>query len=275
MQPSPNGSQIPLSDATCGVIAKAMRAQDISVEELARLSKLPVSVIHQALDEHAELPTKDELRAIASACGLSPFALAELSNYAPSAAPPRELVQIVSPFYHVGSNSYIIRHPNTKNVTLFDSGTDASLIHDFLKKENLTLSAIYITHAHHDHISGLDTFGNTPIFFPEDLAHGQERQLCDSIALTAVDSSGHFSPSRAYIIHGLETPICICGDIIFPGSMGKTSSPEKHQESLENAKNHIMTLPPHTLLCSGHGPISTIGQESERNPFLAPYFTKN
>jgi len=262
-------TQPPLSDATAHVIAKAMRAQSLSAEELAKQAQLPLSTVLQSIDEEAELPSKNELRAIAGPLKLGPNALAELSHYAPTASRPAELTQIISPFYHVGSNSYLIHHPQTQTVTLFDTGTDADLIHDFLNQEKLTLSAIYITHEHHDHISGIDTFAGTPVFYPSDLPHGQTVPLTDTLSLTAVDSSGHCTPSRAYIIHGLGDPICICGDIIFPGSMGKTPSPEQHQESLNNAQKHIMTLPANALLCSGHGPISTIGQEAERNPFFA------
>jgi glyoxylase-like metal-dependent hydrolase (beta-lactamase superfamily II) len=262
-------SPLPLSDATCDVIAKAMRAQNISAESLARHAALPLTTVTQALDENASLPPKNDLKTIAKALALHPKALAELANYAPTATPPPELTRIVSPFYHVGSNAYLIRHPNTRTATLFDTGTDASLIHHFLQKENLTLTAIYITHTHHDHISGIDTFIDTPVLFPEDIPHGTTLHLTDTVTLTAVDSSGHYTPSRAYIIRGLSNMLCICGDIIFPGSMGKTPTPEKHRESLHNAQTHIMSLPPHTILCSGHGPFSTISQEAQNNPFLA------
>lgn len=260
-------SPIPLEDDPCNVIAKAMRGHGLSTQDLASRCDLPHTIITQALEEEAVTINAQQLRDIALELNLSPLALASLSDYQPDATPPKELIQIITDFGHAGVNSFIITHGSS--ATLFDAGTSAGPITNFLEENNLTLDAIYITHAHHDHIGGLKDFPNTPTFFPYDLSQGAEKSLAPNIRLTTLETSGHFTPSLAYLIEGLDLPICICGDIIFAGSMGKTPDPERYQQSLSHAKNNLMTLPAHTLLCTGHGPLTTIEQEARNNPFLS------
>jgi len=260
---------IPLEDDPCDVIAKAMRGHGLSTQDLANRCGLPHTIITQALSDTVPTINAQQLRTIALELNLSPQELASLPHYKPEAAPPKELIQIVTDFGHAGVNSFIITHGSS--ATLFDAGTSAAPLISFLKQNNLELDAIYITHDHHDHVGGLEAFPNTPTFFPGDITHGTEKSLAANIRLTALETSGHCSPSLAYFIEGLELPLCICGDIIFAGSMGRSPNPERYQQSLTHAKNNIMTLPPNTLLCPGHGPLTIITQESANNPFLADH----
>lgn len=257
----------PREDDICDVIAKAMRGHGLSPEELAARTQLPVHAILQALSD-TDLPlSKERITAIAKELDLSAHALANLPSYHPIASPPKELAQIVTPFGYAGANAYILKHGTS--ATIFDTGTDPAPLLDYLKHEQLGLDALYITHGHHDHISGVPAFPNTPCYFPDQLSQGETRTLAEGIQITALEADGHFTPSKAYLIEGLTVPLCICGDIIFAGSMGKTPDSSRYQQSLGNARNHLMTLPPETILCSGHGPLTTVEQESKNNPFLA------
>jgi len=260
---------IPLEDDPCDVIAKAMRGHGLSTQDLANRCGLPHTIITQALSDTVPTINAQQLRTIALELNLSPQELASLPHYKPEAAPPKELIQIVTDFGHAGVNSFIITHGSS--ATLFDAGTSAAPLISFLKQNNLELDAIYITHDHHDHVGGLEAFPNTPTFFPGDITHGTEKSLAANIRLTALETSGHCSPSLAYFIEGLELPLCICGDIIFAGSMGKSPNPERYQQSLSHAKDNVMTLPSNTILCPGHGPLTTIEQETANNPFLSDY----
>jgi hydroxyacylglutathione hydrolase len=260
---------IPLEDDPCDVMAKAMRGHGLCTQDLANRCGLPHTIITQALSDTVPTINAQQLRTIALELNLSPQALASLSHYKPEATPPKELIQIVTDFGHAGVNSFFLTHGSS--ATLFDAGTSAAPLISFLKQNNLELDAIYITHGHHDHLGGLEALPNTPTFFPGDITHGAEKALAPNIRLTALETSGHFTPSLAYFIEGLERPLCICGDIIFAGSMGKSPDPKSYQQSLTHATNNIMTLPSNTLLCPGHGPLTTITQESANNPFLADH----
>ena len=247
-----------------------MRGHGLTPEKLAKQCAIPLETIHQFFNEAEPVLTSIQRQTIATTLDLSSSALAELPNYRPLTTHPEELTQIITPFGHAGANAFILRHENT--ATVFDTGTSATPILNDLRQKNITLNTIYITHRHNDHIGGLTTtFPNTPTIFAEDIPHGEVKTLAQGIELTALDTSGHFTPSRAYLIHGLEIPICICGDILFAGSMGKSPTPERFRESLNHARKKIMSLPPNTLLCPGHGPLTTIAHEAKHNPFLATH----
>ena len=57
------------------------------------------------------------------------------------------------------------------------------------------------------------------------------------------------------------------GDAIFAGSIGKVR--DDYQGALVNIRREILGLSDHTLLCPGHGPLTTVGQEKAHNPFFA------
>ena len=261
-----NPTAHPLENDHGNVIAKAMNGHGITPEMLAEQCKLPIKKIHHALDAKNHPADTSTLTSIAIALNLRPSALTGLSSFKPMTNRPPELTHIVTPFGHAGANVFIVKLGG--HTILFDAGTSSAPITDYLKKENLTLDAIYITHAHHDHVGGLTTFPDTPTFFPDDLPHGTIKTLSSGITLTSLETSGHFTPSRAYVISGLSQKICICGDILFSGSMGKTASPDLYRQSLRHLREHIMSLQKDTLICPGHGPITTVEQEAKSNPFL-------
>lgn len=263
----------PLENNASDVIGKAMKGHGFTPEILATQCALPLEIIHQALDENAQAVASPLLETIAITLHLCPAALVGLASYRPTSPQPNELTQIITPFYHVGVNAFIIRHGTS--ASLFDAGTDPQPILDHLEKEGLQLDAIYITHRHHDHVGGLSGFPDTPTYFADDLPPGEKKSLAPGIQLMSVETSGHYTPSRAYIISGLTQTLCICGDIIFAGSMGKTPDPDHYQQSLRHARENIMSLPAGTLICPGHGPLTTVGQETEHNPFLAQDLSQN
>jgi len=254
---------IPLEDDPCDIIAKAMRGLGVTKKVLAETSCLSEEAIDSALAGEI-LP--ESLKQIATALSLSPSALAGLASYTPDTPMPVGLHRFVTPFGHAGVNAYVITHGKTASV--FDTGTDARPIIDFLLINKLHLEAVYITHRHADHTAGVDWFGNTRIVYPEEHEHGS-RIKAGGKDLTVLDVSGHMQPARAFFYEGLGSPICIMGDSLFAGSMGGTTHPSKYQLALKTARDNILPLPPFTVLCPGHGPLTTVIQERHHNPFLA------
>ena len=256
-------SHIPLEDDACDVIGKAMHGLGLSLAQLAKITNLPEGDIKAALtgqhDDHI-------LRQIATSLQLPPSALIGLPSYQPEASAPDGLVRIVSPFGHAGVNAYIIILG--QHALAFDTGTDAAPLIKYLEQHQLVLDALYITHRHHDHIAGIKSFGETRIIYPEDTQHGQTENSYSGNKLTAIDVSGHINPARAYYYDGLSVPVCIIGDSVFAGSMGKSPNSEGYKLALKTAKENLMTLSSNTVLCPGHGPLTTVGLEKVHNAFL-------
>jgi glyoxylase-like metal-dependent hydrolase (beta-lactamase superfamily II) len=63
------------------------------------------------------------------------------------------------------------------------------------------------------------------------------------------------------------------GDVVFQGSIGRTDLPGgDFGQLMKSIREHVLTLPDETVLLSGHGPATTVGQERVGNPFLVPSF---
>jgi glyoxylase-like metal-dependent hydrolase (beta-lactamase superfamily II) len=70
-----------------------------------------------------------------------------------------------------------------------------------------------------------------------------------------------------YVVTGLARPIAIVGDSLFAGSMGGGNV--SYQDALRNNREKILTLSDETIVCPGHGPLTTVGKEKRDNPFFA------
>lgn len=256
-------NQIPLEDDACDVIAKAMRGQDIMPQLLAQKAGISRDLLDSALrGDHAD----NTLEKIAPILDLSAPALVGLADYKPETQLPDGLYRFVTPFGHAGVNAYAVITDH--KALIFDTGTDANPILRFLAENKLSVDALYITHHHHDHTAGIPSLSKYPIVYPEDGDDGDFKILTRHHKLTTLDVSGHADPARAYLYEGLDVPICIVGDSIFAGSMGGTLDHEKYQLSLKTARTNLLTLDPSTVLCPGHGPLTTVRNELKHNPFL-------
>ncbi len=253
---------IPLEDDPCDVIAKAMRGLGLTTRDVAEQSGLTLSDIQSALDG---IQDNTILERIAHALGLSPSALAGLPRYMPQVRLPNDLHRITTPFGHAGVNAFIIVHGHSASV--FDTGTNAAPILEFLDKHHLALDAVYITHRHPDHTAGTDSFPPGKVVYPEMAEIGTPLTRGNACFL-ALDVSGHLTPSRAYFYRGLSRPVCIVGDSIFAGSMGGTQEPNSYQIALKNITSNILSLPSNTILCPGHGPVTTVALEKNNNPYF-------
>ena len=73
-----------------------------------------------------------------------------------------------------------------------------------------------------------------------------------------------------YVVTGLSRPIAIVGDSIFAGSMGGGNV--SYHDALQNNADKILSLQDKTIICPGHGPMTTVGEEKQHNPFFAHGF---
>ena len=145
------------------------------------------------------------------------------------------------------------------------------------KEQGLTIQLILLTHTHPDHIADLAKLK---------AATGARAYVCELEAFDGAESfaagkkfsagglqietrqtSGHARGGITYVVSGLARPIAVVGDSIFASSMG--GGMISYDDALRNNKEKILTLPDETILCSGHGPLTTVGEEKKHNPFFA------
>ncbi len=210
----------------------------------------------------------------------------------PGSAQPEVVTLTTSVFQQ---NGYIVADAGTREAVFVDPGEDAGLFLRRLDHEGWTLRAIWLTHAHLDHILGVKEVveaKSVPIYL-----HPADRPLYDGAAeqgewlgfrpeqppspdhelshgdiLTIGGCSfevrhvpGHSPGSVALVGNGMA----LVGDAVFAGSIGRTDLPGGHTETLlHSIRSQLLTLPDDTLLYSGHGPVTTVGNERLTNPFL-------
>jgi hydroxyacylglutathione hydrolase len=185
-----------------------------------------------------------------------------------------------------------------KEAVFVDPGDEAQRLVQILKTKHLTLQAIWLTHAHFDHIGAIaelqQTLGDIPVYLhPNDNVLFENAHLAaqrweipfkqpvtktlpleDKQILKFSEAEVHclFTPGHAPGHIAFYVPsqgLVIAGDALFRGSIGRTDLPMgNHQQLLESIRSKLFTLPDETVVYPGHGPITTIGFEKQTNPFL-------
>ena len=90
-----------------------------------------------------------------------------------------------------------------------------------------------------------------------------------SLRITHRDTPGHAEDGVTYIVGTWpeDAPhVAIVGDAIFAGSIGRGN--QSWDVAKQKVREQILTLPPETLICPGHGPLTTVAEEKEHNPFF-------
>ncbi len=176
-------------------------------------------------------------------------------------------------------HSYLVWDEVTREAALFDTGWDATEAFRLIEENQLQLTHLFITHTHADHIADLETVRAK---FPKALLHTDaksappqhrnRRNDClhlGSLRITNRDTPGHAEDGVTYIIGNWpeDAPhVAVVGDAIFAGSMG--GAPLHGDMARQKVRDRILSLPPDTLLCPGHGPLTTVVEQRAHNPFF-------
>ena len=250
-----------LEDDFNDVLGKAMRGHGWSANELAQKTRYSLAQVHACLSGEMD---ENLVTACAKVLDIDSTRLTELESYQPNTNLPPRVVMFTSSFGHLGVNAYLAETEN--HALIFDTGTNSSECLSALQSIKGKSQHLFITHNHPDHTACVADFPEALVYSPH-FPHGETLHF-DDLTITCLDVAGHCTPASAFFIEGLEIPICIVGDAIFAGSIGGCLSPPTYQTALSNIREHLLTLPEQTILCSGHGPLTTVSNEKLHNPFF-------
>src|SRR5436190_21744305 len=271
---------IPLEDNAADIIGKAQRGLGISDSELAEKAGVSSQVIRKLregdLDESA-------LLSVAPILGLDGRALRELakSEWHPKKIESFDgLAQFNTDYHGMAVNAYLVWDPATRVAAAFDTGADSREMVRFVKHHKLNIQLILLTHAHPDHVAdlpslreetGADVFtpAREPVPGAEPIEEGKQFRL-GGLQIDTRLTWGHSHGGMTYVITGLARPFSMLGDSLFAASMGGGNV--SYQDALRNNLEKILTLPDETIICPGHGPMTTVAEEKQHNPFFAAKF---
>jgi hydroxyacylglutathione hydrolase len=275
---------IPLEDTVGDIIGKAQRGLGLDDDALAK--KLAVSPYELSVAKGVDHAPTEQVEELAQALELDARSLQDLvhGKYQPTVRAPETGFFMANTAYgDMTVNAYLVWDKETKLAAAFDTGGDATPLLDEIKKRGLKLQDVYLTHTHVDHIAELDRLcekagGSIGVHVPEGEKIGGAVPFKPGVTFSlgklhieSRDTSGHSPAGTTYHIHGLDTPLAIVGDALFAGSAGGIKS--DYRGSLKLIRDNILSAQDNTVLAPGHGPLTTVKQEKEHNPFF-PEFRK-
>ena len=272
-------TEINLEDFHEDILGKAMRGLGIGKNEMAKRLGSEKSDIDEILSGGVN---ESLIRLMACELNLDTEKLIRSAHreWNPAPLEIRGLKQFNLPFGDMLVNVYVIWEQASRNAWVFDTGPMGQPVLDFIEDEGLKVNAIFLTHTHRDHIACLDELkektGHQSVYVHElEAVDGCElitegfSYKCGSLSLNALHTHGHALGGMTYVIVGLDRPVAIVGDAIFAGSMG--GGMVSYEDALRTNREKIMTLPVETILCPGHGPMTTVREEKKNNPFFPEF----
>ncbi len=207
------------------------------------------------------------------------------------------MIHEIIPVGPLQCNCSVIGDEGTHEAMVVDPGDDISRVLAMVRKHGLTVKQIVITHAHIDHVGGamkLRQATGAPILLNKNdytllkmldmqaawvgmaapgrveidqpLAEG-DKLSTGSLEATVLHTPGHTEGSVCLYFSAQQK--LIAGDTLFAGSIGRTDLPGgSFEKIMSSLRQRVLALPDDTIVIPGHGPLTSIGDERESNPFL-------
>lgn len=194
----------------------------------------------------------------------------------------------------IETNSYFYIDETSKHGFLIDAGAEAEKLLKLVKDNAWTIEKILLTHGHFDHIGAVEQISqalniqyfahqngrnylpnpsyNLSAFLGDEITLQNAQYFADdtlieltanpAIKLKAIHTPGHTQDSVIY--YDAANELAFVGDTIFKHSVGRTDIPGgDFQQLMQSIEDKIFTLPPQTVLYSGHTEPTTVGAEQE------------
>lgn len=196
----------------------------------------------------------------------------------------------------VQTNFYYLHREGSEETIVFDPGDYGNEIYKALTEKGLVVKAIFLTHAHFDHIYGVAALKEktgAPVYAnilekdvctdpqlnhsamhgmsctvnPDHYLHDGETVSIAGIDVKMISTPGHTEGSCCYYM--AEDHILMSGDTLFEESVGRTDLPTGSMADLvDSIKNKLFLLPDDTQVYTGHGGFTSIGHEKKHNYYV-------
>jgi glyoxylase-like metal-dependent hydrolase (beta-lactamase superfamily II) len=207
------------------------------------------------------------------------------------------MIHEILPVGPLQCNCSVIGDEVSHEAMVIDPGDDVEDVLEIVRKRNLKVKQIVITHAHIDHVGGamkLCAATGAPILLNQNdyallklldlqatwvgMASPGEVKIDQSIGPSDKVQAGSLTADVLHTPGHSEGSIClyfaaqkklIAGDTLFAGSIGRTDLPGgSFDKIISSLHEQVLALPDDTIVVPGHGALTTIGEERENNPFL-------
>jgi hydroxyacylglutathione hydrolase len=207
------------------------------------------------------------------------------------------MIHEILPVGPLQCNCSVVGDETTHEAIVIDPGDDIEQILQLIRKHHLQVKQIVITHAHIDHVGGamkLRAATGAPILLNQNdyallkmldvqaawlgMPAPGKVDIDQSLGQADTVKAGSLSAQVLHTPGHTEGSIClyfpaehklIAGDTLFAGSIGRTDLPGgSYEKILHSIHDRVLALPDETIVVPGHGPLTTIGEERESNPFL-------
>jgi glyoxylase-like metal-dependent hydrolase (beta-lactamase superfamily II) len=271
-----------LEDHLGDIVRKARAMSNVSSKAAAEEAGLSETELSN-LEETGTVGKRPNFQALAKLIGLDG---AKLESVAKGWLPApkdlgtwREFRCITTDSGGMAVNYYLVWDEVSRDAALFDTGWDAKPALELILENQLVLRHLFVTHSHEDHIAAL---GAVREQFPKVRIHSSSKAApvdqrnrqndfihLGSLRITNRDTPGHAEDGTTYIVGTWpeDAPhVAIVGDAIFAGSIGRGN--QSWELARQKVRDQILSLPPETLICPGHGPLTTVAEEKAHNPFF-------
>ena len=177
-------------------------------------------------------------------------------------------------------NGYLLKCMASGEGAVIDPGGQARVILDAVARADMQVTHILLTHGHGDHVGALDAvadatraqvcgcqrdFGlmrSRSRWVTEQVDEGWQTRIGE-LDVTALSLPGHTAGGIGYY----TAPVVFSGDALFAGSLGGAMG-TAYFEQIRIVRDKVLSLPGETIVFPGHGPITSVAQELEHNPYF-------
>jgi hydroxyacylglutathione hydrolase len=271
-----------LEDHLGDIIRKARAMNNVSTAAAANAAGISETEL-AALEATGQPAGKINFAALAPLTGLNAAKLEGIAKgWLPSAKDLsvwREVRVFTTTNDGTTVNCYLVWDEVSREAALFDTGFDAKPILDCIAENQLELKYVFITHSHYDHVDALPkiraAFPKVRVRSSSKSAPPDQRNKTAEIVhlgglrVTHRETPGHAADGVTYMVGNWQEDapyVAVVGDAIFAGSMGTGN--DSWDLAKQKVREQILSLPADTLICPGHGPLTTVAEEKAHNPFF-------
>ena len=268
-----------LEDNSTDILRKAQRGLRLSNAQLCAQAGVSDGDLEWVLDGQFEEKTLRKLAPVLHLGANALVAIARGTWWPQNVSALDGLAVFETLFGEVKVNSFLVWDAATRAAVAFDTGTDCDEMLGELKTRGLTLKSIFITHTHGDHVyelarlkaaTGAAAFvsEHEPLEGAEPFAAGKTFTV-GRLQIEARPTTGHSQGGTTYVVTGLARRLAVVGDAMFTGSIG--GGLVSYEDALRTNREQILSLPDDTVICPGHGPLTTVGEQKQFNPFFPEF----